>query len=186
MPTDPFVAPALEDLPRQEQNLAPGVHVPAARPWRADRPGDLHGAQPRGDLLGSPGPNNGYALALANRAASRLALAPGERCEDALAVVGELAMRRAASFGRAPVMDDVETVLLVLGYQGGCAPEFAEWRAHVVEGAHEEYPRRRVMCHALDLDALRLGPRAVSSRVGPLREALRGGVAAALESLGCV
>jgi len=31
-------------------------------PWKAVRPGDLHGSQPRGDGLGSPGPDQGYAL----------------------------------------------------------------------------------------------------------------------------
>ena len=29
MPTDPFVAPDLDERPRQQQNLAPGVHMPA-------------------------------------------------------------------------------------------------------------------------------------------------------------
>ena len=33
MATDPFVAPTLDDTPRQEPNLAPGVHVPPARGW---------------------------------------------------------------------------------------------------------------------------------------------------------
>jgi hypothetical protein len=37
---NPFVAPTLEDAPRQEPNLAPGVRMPAAKSWRADRPGD--------------------------------------------------------------------------------------------------------------------------------------------------
>ena len=67
MPTDPFVSPELTDLPRQETNLAPGVHLPAAKGWRADRPGDLVAGQPTGTLLGRPGPNVGYALTLADR-----------------------------------------------------------------------------------------------------------------------
>ena len=173
MPTDPFVAPTLADAPRQEQNLATGVHLPPARTWRADRPGEVRGRQPHGQLFGTPGPNVGYALALANRARGRLALVAHERAADALAVVAELSMRRAASFGRAPVMADVEASLLVLGYQGGCDPGFAEWRARAVDGAEEDYPRRRALCNALDTDALRLAPGAASPRVGAIRTALR-------------
>ena len=108
MAADPFVAPELDDEPRQLQNLAPGVCMPPARPWYSDRPGDeVAYGQPRGRLFGVPGPNIGYALTLAQRIGERLTLAPHERLDDALAVVSELAMKRAASFGRAPVMADL-------------------------------------------------------------------------------
>ena len=48
-------------------------HVPDD--WRPVRPGDLDGAQPRGPQLGTQGPDQGYALKLANllRPALRLA-----------------------------------------------------------------------------------------------------------------
>ena len=65
MPTDPFVAPTLDDAPRQQPNLAPGVRYPPAKRWYADRPGDLEAGQPTGEFLGRPGPNVGYALTLA-------------------------------------------------------------------------------------------------------------------------
>lgn len=174
MPTDPFVAPDLDDLPRQEPNLAPGVRMPPARAWVADRPGDLHGAgQPTGELLGSPGPNVGYAVTLAERARDRLALAPNEDVHDAVAVVAEMAMRRAASYGRAPVLHDIESAMLVLGYQGGADPGFAEWRATVVAGAGHEYARRRALCDAVDLDALRLAPKALVARLPEVRAELQ-------------
>src|SRR5438270_6939806 len=105
MPTDPFVSPELEDQPRQEPNLAPGVHLPAANAWKADRPGDLVAGQPTGDLLGRPGPNVGYAVLLVERLRDSVELAPHEHLDDALAVVAELAMKRAASFGRGPTMN---------------------------------------------------------------------------------
>ncbi|HUV10281.1 MAG TPA: hypothetical protein VMX12_04825 [Acidimicrobiia bacterium] len=179
MPTDPFVAPVLDESPRHEQNLGVGVSVPAPRRWVADRPGDLHGGQPRGDLLGAPGPNVGYALHLAHRAADRLALAPHEHVDDAVSVVGEVAMKRASSFGRAPVIADVECAMLLLGYQGGCAPDFAEWRAVMVTGAHHDYRLRRVLCDAVELDALRLVPSALVERLEPRRRELRSNVEAA-------
>lgn len=157
MPTDPFVRAGLDDLPRQEPNLVPGVHTPPARGWVPDRPGDETAyGQPRGPMLGYPGPNVGYALTLAHDISAEFALAPHEHVEDVLAVVSELAMKRAASYGRAPVIHDLECAALVLGYLGGCDPEVAAQRTAVIEGAHEHYFRRRVICDAVDLDTLRL------------------------------
>ena len=173
MPTDPFVVPSPGDAPRQEQNLAPGVTLPPAQPWTADRPGDLHGSQPRGEMLGSPGPNVGFALTLVHRVRDQMVLAPHEHLDDASAVVGAIAMKRSASYGRAPVMPDIVCAMLVLGYQGGCAADFAEWRAREIEGAHHEYARRRVFCDAAPLDALRLAPQALGPRIEAVRTELR-------------
>ena len=125
MPTDPFVSPELDDQPRQETNLAPGVHLPAARAWRADRPGDLVAGQPTGSLLGRPGPNVGYAYTLAQRARDRLRLGPFEHADDAVAVIAEIAGKRAALFGRAPVIGDVDLVVALLGYDASATASSA-------------------------------------------------------------
>ena len=75
MAADPFVADTLADEPRQARNLAPGVSMPPARPWVADRPGDeVSLGQPHGRLFGNPGPNIGYAAILTHRIVDRLAL----------------------------------------------------------------------------------------------------------------
>lgn len=139
--------------------------------------------QPHGELLGEPGPNIGYALTLVRRLQDRIALAPHEHLDDAVAIVGELAMRRAASYGRAPVIHDVECAALVFGYQGGCPPDFAEWRALVVEGAHHDYPRRRMLVEEVPLDELRLAPHALSPRVDTVRRAVHDRVDAELRRL---
>ena len=172
MPTDPFVSPELPDLPRQETNLAPGVHLPAAKGWRADRPGDLVAGQPTGTLLGRPGPNVGYALTLADRLADRINLKPHESSQDALSVVAELGMKRAASFGRAPTMADVEAAATLLGYQGEVDPGFAEWRATAVHGAAHEYDVRRAMVDAVPDAVLRLPPQ-VAGLLDEFRTSLR-------------
>lgn len=180
MSTDPYVAADPDDAPRHAQNVAPGVSLPPARAWHLHRPGDeVAVGQPRGELLGDPGPNVGYALGLVHRARSRFALAPHEHFDDAAAVVGEVAMRRAASYGRAPVVTDVECAMLAFGYQGGCAPDFAEWRASAIQGAHHEYPRRRMLVEAVPLDELRLAPAALAPRVEAVRTSLRAAMAAA-------
>ena len=173
MPTDPYVPSRLEDQPRNITNLAPGVKIPAPKAWRADRPGDLPVGQPRGNLLGTPGPNVGYAVSLAERARDRLALAPHEHADDALAVVAEVAMRRAASYGRAPVRDDVDVALTLLGYQGDAPPDFVHWRARAIHGAHHGYEVRRRIVDAVPLDGLRLRPDKLTAGLRAARDRLR-------------
>jgi hypothetical protein len=155
MATDPFVAPGLDDAPRQAQNLAPGVALPPAGRWEARRPGDLVGGQPQGTLLGRPGPNVGYALTLAHRVGDRLVRGPHEPLDDAVAVVGELAMRRAAAFRRAPVITDVEVASSVLGYDRAEDAELVGSRTAAVLGAHHDYARRRRLVDAVPDEALR-------------------------------
>jgi hypothetical protein len=177
MGQDPFVAHRLEDKPRQEQNLAPGVKMPPARAWWSDRPGDLTTGQPRGGLFGSPGPNIGYALTLAERMRDSLKLATGEHTDDALAVVAELAMRRAAGFGRAPVKTDLEIARTIFGWSADGAPwpddDFVNWRTDALRGAAHEYERRRVLVEAVPDAALRAGPREFAGAVPEARAVLR-------------
>jgi hypothetical protein len=70
-------------------------------------------------------------------------------------------------------MADVECARLALGYQGGCEPDFAKWRVLAVEGAHESYARRRAICDAVPLDAIRLAPGALDSRIADVRHQIR-------------
>ena len=155
MPTDPFVAPEADASPRQAPNLAPGVTLPAARGWRTGRPGDLVGPQPRGTQLGRPGPNIGYALRLVELRRASFVLAAHEVPADAVSVVAELAMKRAAAVGRAPTAVDVDVAARILGYTGAAAePEFVAWRAHATHESAHDYHRRRAVVDALSDDAL--------------------------------
>ena len=69
----------------------------------------------------------------------QLTLAPHESSDDAIAAISELAMKRAASFGRGPVLHDVEIAASLLGYVGDVDPDFA-----VVAGAGDPRCRPRV------------------------------------------
>ncbi len=165
------MVPTLGDEPRQEPNLAPGVYLPAARAWRPERPGDeVADGQPRGQLLGTPGPNTGYAFTLAQRLADRLSLVAHEHLGDAISVVAAVAAKRAASYRRAPVRDDVECAALVLGYLGE-APEieFAHWRGGVVRGADHDYVARQAVCDAIEVSDLCPAPHDLAPRVRELR-----------------
>jgi hypothetical protein len=150
VPTDPFVAPDLDDRPRQQQNLPPGLGYPPAKSWRAHRPGDLgvdrpDVFEPGGTMRGRPGPNVGYGYTLAERARDRYHLAAHEDLHDAVCVVAEIAMKRAAAFRRAPVMPDVEVAMALLGYDDGADAAFAAWRSRAVAGAAHDYPLRRAV-----------------------------------------
>jgi len=172
VPTDPFVPTTLDEEPRQEPNLAPGSHMPASGSWRADRPGDLGALQPKGAFLGSPGPNVGYALTLANRARDRLKLEPHESADDATEVVAAVAMKRAATFGRAPTVTDVDFAMELLGYLGDAPEDVKAWRPDVVREAAHDYVVRRAVVDTVGTGLLRLPISELPENLAIVRDAM--------------
>ena len=180
MPTDPFVAPELDDRPRQEPNLAPGrAHARRRRRGAPTAPATSSPASPPGTLLGRPGPERrvraharrtGCATGRARRRTSHAA--------DALAVIAELAMKRAASFGRAPTMTDVEIAASLLGYQGEVDADVrgvarrrrARRRPRVRRAARDRRrgPRRGAAAAAAGAGAARRVPRRAAAAARPL------------------
>jgi hypothetical protein len=172
VPTDPFVPPDPSARPRQQQNLPPGVALPAATDWRADRPGDLGPDQPEGALFGRPGPNVGYAYTLAQRVRDRLRLGPFEHADDAVAVIAEIAGKRAALFGRAPVIGDVDLVVALLGYDASATDTFVKARSALVHEAGHDYRRRRALVDAVPDALLRMRTPAVSVEIESWRASM--------------
>jgi hypothetical protein len=174
MPTDPYVPSEIGDRPRQQQNLPPGLAPPPARDWRAERPGDLTIAgvdAVGGDqaLMGRPGPNVGYAYTLAARARSRLRLSPHEHADDVISVIAEIAGKRAACFGRAPVIGDIDVAVDLLGYDGSADEKFVEGRSRLTHDAAHSYPRRRELVDSVPEELLRLRGSALAERVAGWR-----------------
>jgi hypothetical protein len=152
MAVDPYVPVSPEDVPRQS------LPVPPARGWRAARPGDIDpvvGAGCHGLLFGSPGPDSGYALTLARRFRDRIKVVAPETVDDAEALAAGLAMRRAALFGRAPVLSDLEVAFQVFCWLGDPPPEFVEWRRFTVAGVLHDYARRLALIDAVPEEVLR-------------------------------
>ncbi len=172
MPTDPFVQTSSDDTPRQAQNFAPGVHMPPARGWRAERPGEVGAQAVSGRLAGTPGPNVGFALTLAGRARDRLRLESGEHTQDAIAVVAELAMKRAATFGRAPVNLDVDFAIELLGYASAAVGDVATWRPALVRGAAHDYVARRSIADRVGVSVLRLSVQELPEHLLRVRTAI--------------
>lgn len=179
MPTDPYVPTPLDERPRQEQNFAPGVRMPPARSWVADRPGDLRAPRPHAPFTGNPGPNVGFALTLARRAKDRFRLEPGEHAADAIAVVAELAMKRAATFGRAPTKVDVDFAVELLGYAGSAPADVRRWRPGLVRGADHDYVVRRAIAETVSASLLRLPIGELPDHLVAVRAAFAAGAVAA-------
>jgi hypothetical protein len=128
--------------------------------------------QPKGALLGSPGPNVGYALRLANRVRDRMKLEPHEEGDDAVAVVAAIAMKRAATFGRAPTVNDVDFAMELLGYLGDAPEDVRTWRPDVVRAAAHDYTVRRAVVDTVGTGLLRLPISDLPEHLAIVREAM--------------
>jgi hypothetical protein len=182
VPTDPYIPTSLDEQPRQGPNLAPGVYMPPSASWRADRPGDLGPGQPEGDLLGSPGPNVGYALTLATRVSDRFELEPDEHLPDARAVVAALAMKRAAYVGRAPVIGDIEVAMRILGLDEPPTAELRAWRPAAIRHADHDYIAQRSIVDAVDVTTLCLTASELAPKLAEVRSAIAASAASAHHS----
>jgi len=123
--------------------------------------------------MGRPGPNVGYAYTLAARARPRLRLSAHEHADDVIAVIAEIAGKRAALFGRAPVIGDIEVAVELLGYDGTADDSFVELRTRLTHDAAHDYTRRRELVDAAPESLLRLRGTALAERVTGWREDVR-------------
>jgi hypothetical protein len=159
----------LTEAPRRGLDLpAPDTWLPPDETHLGPRPAELGPAQPRGDGLGSPGPDQGFALRLARQFEGKLSLAEGEREADALAGAVFVALKRASLFGRAPVIHDLRVALTVWGFLDSAAPrELVEARRHLFEGAHSwhHYVDQRKISDAVPESTLRMTPDQVAEAV---------------------
>ena len=180
MTTSPFAPPASQDAPRQEPNLAPGVTMPPA--IRSDRTRAMGLAETssernstaRRPLGNDAGPNAGFAFTLAGRASAGWILGPTEHRHDAVAVVAELAIRRAKSQRRAPTMSDVAFAERLLGYRDSTT-ELHEWRPAVVEGAAHHYQHRRFVVDTIPEELMCLRADELDERLAVFWRSIRVG-----------
>lgn len=124
-----------------------------------DRPAEVvHRGQPRGDLLGSPGPDQGYALRLLRQFEGKLSLGPGEHEHDAMIGCLGVALKRASLFGRAPVVHDLTVAFTIWGFLNPSpAPELVAWRTRLFDGAGHahHYPTQRAIVDSVPDQTLR-------------------------------
>ncbi len=149
-----------------------GERLPAPRKWTATRPGDLVGRQPTGHMLGNPGPDQGYGLALAQKFAGKLQLVSGEEEADAIAGCTAVALRRASIYGRAPVIYDFDLAFGLWGFLDDAPDDLVAFRRPLFAGASHHYNHQREIADLVPDATLRLTPAEVRRRVGEWRALL--------------
>ncbi|MEM1332514.1 MAG: hypothetical protein AAGG08_03565 [Actinomycetota bacterium] len=139
-------------------------HVPAS--WSPDRPGEVDGFQPTGQRLGAQGPDQGFALKVAEQLRDRLHLAPGEHADDVIRGCLGIATRRASLFSRAPVVHDLHVAFTVWGfYDETPDPELVAIRTPRFEGLRHvghHYAEARDVVDAVAPEVLTQTPDQVS------------------------
>lgn len=136
--------------------------------WTKDRPSEVANRQPIADALGVTGPDPGYALTMVERYRGKLLLQPsGDAAEaDVLRGAAEIAMKRAAMAGRAPILADVTVALTVWGFlDASPAPELVALRRDMFEAVHHtpaDYFRLRALPDAVPASVLAMTPAAIT------------------------
>lgn len=139
--------------------VRPSIPAPFPLKARAGRPGELRSpSAPSGRGVGTTGPDQGFALTLAHRLSSRLALAAGEDPHDAEIGVALLGARRAALAGRAPSIFDLEVAAGLFGLLGGAPEELVALRRLRFSGVAHSYDAQRALVDSVPEAALRLTP----------------------------
>ncbi|HEX2576967.1 MAG TPA: hypothetical protein VHK88_11510 [Aquihabitans sp.] len=142
--------------------------------WWAARPGELvgNGGQPDPDAgrMGVPGPDQGYLLKLVPLLRDQLVLTDREKLADVEAGCVAIALKRAALFGRAPVIHDLRVAYTLWGFLDAAAPaELVAERTRRFEGVHltaHHYPELRAIVDAVPAETLRRSPDEVARAHG--------------------
>lgn len=138
-------------------------HVPDS--WMPDRPGEVEGFQPSADLLGNQGPDQGFALRIAEQLRPKLELQPGEDADDVVEGCLGVALRRASLFSRAPVVHDLDIAFTIFGYFDPQPPaDLVALRGRMFEGLRHtghHYVEARLVAELPPEETLRGTPDAV-------------------------
>ncbi|MDQ6616714.1 MAG: hypothetical protein M3083_18710 [Actinomycetota bacterium] len=146
--------------------IRPIDRLPVPHSWRSTRPGEaLDPVPPTGSKFGSTGPDQGYGLKLARRLQPRLTLTEGEHAEDAVAGCFAVGAKRAASFGRAPVIYDMELAYILWGFLGDAPADLVDFRKPLFMSAAHEYWKQRQIVDRVKESTQRLTPAQVRERL---------------------
>ncbi|MHB8466932.1 MAG: hypothetical protein ACYDH6_13220 [Acidimicrobiales bacterium] len=147
--------------------------LPTPDGWVADRPAEVRdrGSQPAGPLLGVAGPDQGYALKLARHVRPKII---ADNVDDAVAGAMGVALRRAALFGRAPVVHDLDLAFTLFGFYSGAPAELIAYRRPLFAGVSHDYQRQREITDRVPDTTLRLTPLEVTTRLSGWRDLIVG------------
>jgi hypothetical protein len=155
---------------RSTDRVRPSDRLTVPGPWRQDRPAEQTTlTPPTNGRFGTTGPDLGYGLKLAKRLAARITVAPGESVDDAVAGCFACGTRRAGSYGRAPVIYDMEWAYILWGYLGDAPADLVAARVPLFRGAAHHYDDQRAIVDAVAETTLRLTPAEVRAGLGSWR-----------------
>jgi hypothetical protein len=141
------------------------AHVPSS--WMPDRPAEIVGFQPVGSRLGFQGPDQGFAIKIANGFRDRLHLATGEHADDVIQGCLLIALRRASMFSRAPVVHDLTIAFTAWGFLSANAPaDLVALRTPRFVGLSHvalHYTEARELVDAFPEATLRMSPQQVTA-----------------------
>ena len=140
-------------------------HVPDA--WRPMRPAEIHGFQPEGGRLGYQGPDQGFAIKLANTFKGRIHVGSHESEADAVRGCLCIALRRASMFSRAPVIHDLTIAFTAWGFlDENPLQELLTLRRRLFEGVGNvvhHYDEGRILADSFPKATLRMSPEQVDA-----------------------
>jgi hypothetical protein len=132
----------------QGAEARPSYRLDIPKPWKFSRPAELsrdYSLSYRSGM-GDTGPDQGFALKLANRVSDKLILTPEEDKKDVLAGLTAIALRRASLFGRAPVITDILLAAKLFGYLEDSRQELLDHRRQLFFGvSHDQYKERNLV-----------------------------------------
>jgi hypothetical protein len=115
--------------------------------------------------MGTPGPDQGFALRLARRFEERLSLQAGESAEDIVVGCALVASRRSALFGRAPSVYDVRAALALWSFLAPAPDGLVEERRRAFQSVSHDYVVQRALVDRVPESTLGLSPQAVEAEV---------------------
>ncbi|HEV2427927.1 MAG TPA: hypothetical protein VGS61_06890 [Acidimicrobiales bacterium] len=129
------------------------METPTPEVGRAPKPGLLRTTHPEaGRMLGTPGPDAGFALTIAHRVVARRDFEREADRHDVELGVALVAAKRASLVGRGPIVGDVDAAMAALGL-GADGPVNAAVSARFAGLAHS-YPAQRELVDSVDAAAL--------------------------------
>ena len=96
-------------------------------------------------------------------------LAPGEHAEDAISGCTAVAMRRSASYGRAPVIHDLTLAFTLWGFLPGAPDALVAAREPLFRSASHHYQSQRTIADCVPESTLRLTPEQVALQLDDWR-----------------
>lgn len=145
----------------QSDQVRPSYRLQVPESQKAPRPAEPStfkkiGESAREVVRGTPGPDQGFALSLAKRFASKLKLVEGEHASDVMLGCALIASRRAGMFGRAPSIYDLEMAFELWGFLDDPLPDLVECRKAMFSALSHDYVAQRKLVDQIPEETLRL------------------------------